>query len=210
MNELTAIAVVPQDISPKRRLVARAAEELFLALGYGAVSMDQVARRAGVSKATLYAYFPSKDALFANLMHERGMDGPLCDDLFPDEVTDLRAALETISERLLRFMLQERTLAIYRMALSEAVRFPELGQAFYQNGPQHMSERFIRWLEMLRGAGLVEAEDLTVATQQFMALMRSGVFLRRSLAVPPEASEQEIKATAKAAARAWLKAYERK
>ncbi len=43
--------------SPKRQLVLDAAASLFMAHGYGAVSMDAVARAAGVSKATLYAYF---------------------------------------------------------------------------------------------------------------------------------------------------------
>ena len=56
------------DGSPKRRQIVDAAQALFLAHGYGAVSMDAVARTAGVSKATLYAYFDSKDQLFATIV----------------------------------------------------------------------------------------------------------------------------------------------
>ena len=194
-------------ISLKHRQVLDAAERLFLVHGYGAVSMDQVARTAGVSKATLYAYFPSKDALFATIVGDKGIDNPLSPEMFPDVVPDLRAALETIGHRMLRFMLRERTLAIYRIALAESARFPELGLAFYQNGPDLMVERFSGWLAKLRDQRLIEAPDLVMATHQFMALMRCGVFLRRSLSVPPEASEAEIDATVRAAAGSWLRAF---
>ena len=51
-------------VSPKRRAIVRAATELFLRAGYGAVSMDAIAARAGVSKRTLYRHVSGKDALF--------------------------------------------------------------------------------------------------------------------------------------------------
>ncbi len=194
--------------SPKRRQVTEAAEKLFFAHGYGAVSMDQVSRTAGVSKATLYAYFPSKDALFAQIVATKGLDAPLAADLFPMEVTDLRATLEMVGRRLLVFMLKERTLQIYRIALSEAGRFPELGIAFYENGPLHFRTKFTAWLEHLRDTlGLIDVDDLAMASDQFMALVRCGVFFRRSLALPPEASEAEILDTARAAADTFLKAF---
>ena len=203
-------AASPHDISPKRRQVTEAAEQLFLAQGYGAVSMDQVARTAGVSKATLYAYFPSKDALFAQIVAKKGDDNPFGDELFPTHITDLRATLEEIGQRILEFMLRERTLAIYRIALAESGRFPELGRAFYENGPHRFAERFAAWLQHLHDQGLVEVEDLSMATHQFMALMRCGVFFRRSLSLPPEASAEEIHATVRMAADTFLKAFARR
>jgi AcrR family transcriptional regulator len=48
--------------------VTRAARALFLDQGFSATSMDAIARTAGVSKATVYAYFPNKEALFASLI----------------------------------------------------------------------------------------------------------------------------------------------
>ncbi len=191
----------------KRAQITEAAEALFLAQGYGAVSMDQVARKANVSKATLYAYFPSKDVLFATIVGDKGIDSPLGEEMFPEIVEDLRTALEAIGQRTLRFMLRERTLAIYRIALAEAGRFPELGRAFFENGPCKMTARFVTWLGILRDLGLIETNSLEEATHQFMALVRSGVFLRRSLALPPEASEAEINSTVQAAVGTWLKAY---
>ena len=211
MNHSKAMPLPPPEMSPKRRQVTDAAEALFLAHGYGAVSMDQVARTAGVSKATLYAYFASKDALFATIVSDKRGDEPFGEDMFPvgspPGAIDLREALEDIGQRMLRFMLRERTLSIYRIALAESARFPEVGMAFYASGPCVMIQRFSDWLAVLRDAGLVQADDLQSATNQFLALVRCGVFLRRSLAMPPEASEAEINDTVSAAAASWMKAF---
>ncbi len=124
------------EASPKRRQMLDAARRLFLAQGYGAVSMDAVARTAGVSKATLYAHFASKAALFGMLMAE-GCSQMLLpeENLFPAEVADLRPALEALGGRTLRFMLREDWLAIYRIAMAESVRFPELGPQFLRQRP---------------------------------------------------------------------------
>jgi hypothetical protein len=70
-----------------------------------------------------------------------------------------------------------------------------------------MINRFMAWLTPLRDAGLIEAEDVRTATEQFMALVRSGLFLRISLSVPPAASEAEIVSTVRVATDTWLRAY---
>ena len=67
--------------SPKRQAVIEAAGELFIAQGYGAVSMDAIARAAGVSKATLYAHFASKDKLFATIINEACQQNMAASDL---------------------------------------------------------------------------------------------------------------------------------
>ncbi len=199
--------IAPHDASPKRKQVVEAAEALFLANGYGAVSMDAVARSAGVSKATLYAYFASKDQLFATIVSERGVVAQI-EDLLPDgPVDDLRAAMLRIGERVLRFMMSARTLAIYRITIAESVRFPELGAAFHAAGPQRFCDRVGGWLAVQQNAGLVRADDLEIATQQFMALMRSGTFLRATLGLQPAATEQEIVSTVAAAVDTWLAAF---
>src|SRR3546814_2898841 len=54
--------------SPKRAAIIAAATDLFTHSGYGAVSMDAIAAKAGVSKRTVYSHFPGKDVLFAAVM----------------------------------------------------------------------------------------------------------------------------------------------
>jgi TetR/AcrR family transcriptional repressor of mexJK operon len=198
---------LPHETSPKRRQIAAAAEALFFAHGYGAVSMDAVARQAGVSKATLYAHFVSKDGLFASIVADKGQDNPVVESLFPDTVTDLRAALLEIGQRLLRFILRDRTLSILRIAIAESTRFPELGVALYANGPQKFCDRFRPWLDTLAAQGLVETPDTLTATHQFMALLRSDLFLRAGFGLPPPPSDEEIDATVTDAVETWLRAF---
>lgn len=197
------------ETSPKCQQIVQAAEALFLSHGYGAVSMEAVARRAGVSKATLYAYFVSKDALFASIVADKGRDSPVLEELFPDTVPDLRAALLAIGQRLLRFLLQDRTLSIVRIAIAESTRFPELGHAFNENGPRKFGLRFCTWLEMLSAQGLVETPDTLTAAHQFIALLRSEVFLRATLGLPPPPSDDEIDTTVTSAVATWLRAFAR-
>ena len=104
-------------------------------------------------------------------------------------------------------MLRERTLAIYRIAIAESARFPELGRAFHASGPQCFLDRVSAWLSLQQAAGLVRPADVRVATEQFMALLRSGVFLRASLALPPEPTDAEIDATVAAAVDTWQRAF---
>src|ERR1700759_1201686 len=94
--------------SPKRQLVLEAATSLFMAQGYGAVSMDAIARAAGVSKGTLYAHFSSKDRLSAPIIGEACVDSISAEALLPADAVDVRAALTAFGGRILRFLLEDR------------------------------------------------------------------------------------------------------
>lgn len=195
------------DESPKRRQIVDAATDLFLAQGYGAVSMDAIARAAGVSKATLYAYFASKDALFSTIQCERGVSNQLDDTLFPQDVPDLRAALHSLGLRVLRFMLQDRTIAIHRMVIAEVPRSPELGRAFYTNGPEKFFTHCQPWLASLQARGLLRPCDIRVAAEHLMSLLRCSLFLRATLGVPPVPAEADIQRHVAAAVDTWMRAF---
>lgn len=197
----------PPSPSPKRRQILRAAENLFLAQGYGAVSMEAIAREAGVSKATLYAYFAGKDALFGYIVADKGQESPLDDSLFAADMDDLRAVLLTIGLRLMRFLQRGRTLALQRVVAAESTRFPELGQAVYENGPGRFCARFVPWLAEQIRRGRVCADDPGMATQHYLALLRGDLFLRGVLGLRPAPTDAEITASVEAAVDAWLRAY---
>src|SRR5215813_4307474 len=123
-----------------RRILA-AARSLFLNLGYGETSMDAIARRAAVSKATLYSHFDGKDALFAALIMaecrhlsdqigRRALDEP-----------DIRDALLRVAHDFNNLLCTGDGLTMYRIVVAEAPRFPELGRVFYDSGPTIMIDR---------------------------------------------------------------------
>jgi TetR/AcrR family transcriptional repressor of mexJK operon len=192
--------------SPKHQLVLDAAAALFMAHGYGAVSMDAVARAAGVSKATLYAHFSSKDQLFATIIGDACQQKIALGELLPAEATDIRAALLTFGGRLLRFFLEDRALAIHRVVIGESTRFPELGRAFYDNGPAALFRTFGTWLAEQTKAGRLAVADPIMAAEQFVGMLRTSLFLRASLGLTPP-TDAEIDATVEAAVTTILKAF---
>ena len=192
--------------SPKHRLVLDAATALFMAHGYGAVSMDAIARAAGVSKATLYAHFSYKDQLFATIIGEACQQKIALGELLPADATDVRAALTAFGGGLLRFFLEDRALAIHRVVIGESTRFPELGRAFYDNGPAALFRAFGAWLAEQTEAGRLAVSDPIMAGEQFDGMLRTSLFLRASVGLTPP-TDAEIDATVEAAVTTFLKAY---
>lgn len=194
-------------VSAKHRQMLEAAAELFMAHGYGSVSMDAVARTAGVSKATLYAHFESKERLFAKMVGEVCRRNTAGEGMFPERVDDVVVVLRAIGGRGLRFLVQDRTLAIYRMVMAECARFPELGAAFMANGPQGFRDRLQTWLAAQTVSGRLVAGDGKIAAEHFMALIKSGLFMRATLGLPPLPSDAEIDSTVDAAVDTFMKAF---
>lgn len=197
------------DASPKRRAILEAAAALFMAEGLAAVSMDAVARAAGVSKATLYAHFSGKDALFTEIVQgncrrlQDSADAALVDHALP-----LERALTQLGTRWLGFLLQPRVRALHRVVLAESGRSPELAAAFYQAGPVTLRRWLEQWLEgeKARGRLAPEASEALVA-EQFFALLRGDLFMRATLNLAPDISPEAVAAQAAAAARAIVRLY---
>src|SRR5258708_37078860 len=99
------------------------------------------------------------------------------DDL-SDGPADVEGALRAIGTRILRFFLRERSLAIHRLVIAESVRFPELGRAFYDNGPVSGRKRLAAWMVERLSLPL---PDPGGAAEQFLSLLRSGLYLRATL-----------------------------
>lgn len=123
------------DTSSKRNAILDGAIAEFLAQGYAAASMDRIAAGAGVSKATVYNHFESKDRLFMAIM-ERLVLSKFADILEPAQFA---ARINEPPEQLLRHMamtmlqvpVQDREyLGLIRTVIAESGRFPELAQTF--------------------------------------------------------------------------------
>src|SRR5258708_26033353 len=116
----------------KPQQIRQAAMRLFQEQGYGAVSMDAIARKADVSKATIYAHFADKAELFEDLMkaacREEWLEATM---LEREPGDDLRAELSAIGRAYAEFLVDPRAVRMYRMVLAEAPRLPELCPAFF-------------------------------------------------------------------------------
>ena len=131
-------------------------------------------------------HFSSKDQLFATIIGEACQQKIALGELLPADATDLRAALMRIRRPLLRFFLEDRALAIHRVVIGESMRFPELGRAFYDNGPAALFRDVRRrgWSSRPRQAGL-PCPTRSWRREQFVGMLRTSLFLRASLGLTP-------------------------
>jgi TetR/AcrR family transcriptional repressor of mexJK operon len=180
----------PAPVGRKMETVTRAARELFLDQGFSGTSMDAIARTAGVSKATLYAYFPSKQALFASLIvaecESLERDLPL-----PDLSQGLHPALRQFARQYARVFIEREDVAFVRTIANESSRFPDLGRLFYESGPLATIRRLARFLDEAKAKGLLEFEDSIMAATQFLSLIRGERPLRTVLGIA-DANEQTL------------------
>jgi len=158
--------------------VLEGARDVFLTDGFDGASVDDIARAAGVSKATLYSYFPDKRLLFMEVARleclrqaERSMD-EMAVDAKPREV------LGKAARHMLGFMLSAFGQRVFRICVAEADRFPELGRQFYESGPMLVRSRMKEYLADAVADGDLQIEDLDLAADQFAELCKADLFPR--------------------------------
>ena len=197
----------PNDGGAKRRQVMDGARAVFLSAGFDGASMNDIARAAGVSKGTLYAYFDSKEQLFEALIREeRGQQAErLC--VFTSDHSDPGAQLGGFGRRLVEMMTRPETVAQVRVVIAATGKFPRLGQAFYEAGPRYGVQNLAARLDAFVGSGALEIDDTERAARQFIDLCLSGVHKRLLFGVVDCVAPSEIDAAVDAALEVFLKAY---
>lgn len=173
-----AKAVTRRGGRPSRKQAARlgerivdAATYLFLSQGYGATSIEAVARRARISKRTFYHRFDDKPALFVAVVHR------IIDRLrSPADVERLVGDLQEVLQRLARFILRAalmpEAVALYRVLVAESARFPKLAAVVTEHGVTDEAIRFISGiLDREIRAGNLALDNTTFAAQQLLYMI---------------------------------------
>lgn len=187
--------------------VIAAARKLFLEQGFAETSMDAIARSACVSKATLYAYFPSKEALFAHLIEAecRLKTSRL---QMPDLDIGLVEALRSFARQFVEVYITPESMAFFQAISSERLRFPQLCRLFFESGPKNELLRVAALLEDAKARGLLTFSDSTEAAGHFLSLIRGDLPLHTALGLEPRA-EASVNAMVDAGIGAFLRAYKR-
>ncbi|WP_417269013.1 TetR/AcrR family transcriptional regulator [Celeribacter sp.] len=152
--------------------VVEGARTVFLRDGFEGASVDDIARESGVSKATLYSYFPDKRVLFIEIasreMKRQADEGAGELDMgAPPEVL-----LPIIGRKLVDYMLSDFGQAIFRTAVAESERFPEIGRKFYESGPMLVRNRIAAYLRSCTARGELDIDDIELAAEQFAELCK--------------------------------------
>ncbi|MDP1666990.1 MAG: TetR/AcrR family transcriptional regulator [Methylobacter sp.] len=178
---------------PKRQAILNGATRMFLAHGYRNVSMEKIAQAAPVSKATLYNHFDSKNALLAAVISD------LCESLLQTmtqatiESDDVENNLTQIATSAVDLIYAEDALAIYRLVVAESPDFPELGQLFYQSGPQTVLTQLEDYFRRLNADGRYHIADPVFAADAFFSMLKGDLHLRCLLTktLRPSADEKK-------------------
>lgn len=153
--------------------VLEGARKVFLRDGFEGASVDDIAREAGVSKATLYSYFPDKRLLFIEVAKaecQRQADEAV--ELIETSGMPVAAVLRFAAERFIDYMSSDFGLQTYRLCVAEAERFPQLGHAFYHSGPALVRDRMVGYLRKAVARGELAIEDFDLAADQFAELCK--------------------------------------
>jgi AcrR family transcriptional regulator len=169
----------------RREAILAAALEEFSARGFAATRLDDVARRAGVAKGTIYLYFRDKESLFQELV--RAMLSPLVGAIETAPVADLpvRAVAEMIVDLFVREIYSTRRKDVIRLIIAEGPRFPTLAEFYYHDVIERVQPALRALLARVpaRGQGAQEAlarfPQLLIAPG-LLAIVWNGLFDRFS------------------------------
>ena len=163
-----------------RSRVLRAATSAFLAHGYRS-SVDQIARRAGVAKQTVYHHFPSKDLLFKDVARELARRVLI---ELEDAPRDLRGALVAFGEAYRGRALGAQGIATFRALVPEIPRFRALARAMYAASAGEMARRIAQVLGRAMDEGRLRREDPRFAAELLLGMLVGHDRIKRLFGVP--------------------------
>jgi TetR/AcrR family transcriptional repressor of mexJK operon len=157
-----------------RERLRAAAQRLFLQQGYLATSIDAILAEAGVSsKETLYRHYASKEELFVDVLGHLTLSQPGFSEKLsalptPHDLPSLRQALTQLSREILSLMRQPEYLALVRIIIAEAPRFPQLGSLFFSTVPQRGLTLIMALLQAAREQQLIADVDFEVVARALL------------------------------------------
>jgi TetR/AcrR family transcriptional regulator, mexJK operon transcriptional repressor len=166
----------PQEVTPraraKRDQIRAGAQRLFLERGFAGTSTDAIASEAGVSKQTLYVYYPSKEELLADvlryLIHENPQNQlPVLGDVSLRTSNEVRRALSALAQALIANLMQPDYLALIRVVIAETPRLPQLGALFRSVVPERVLGNISVILKSAREGGVIGDVDAEAASRMF-------------------------------------------
>lgn len=203
MNQQTRIVKVGR----KYDQVLLGARDVFMKDGFEGASVDDIAREAGVSKATLYSYFPDKRLLFREVVRtECERQACQADDMVLADCEPARVLHET-AQGLMDVIMSDFSLRMFRICVAEAERFPELGEEFYESGPLAFRIRLEDYLKKAVDRGELSIQDTELAAEQFLELCKAGWLMRAVFKHERDLPEDEREQYAREAVATFLARY---
>lgn len=197
-------------LSEKHRVIVETAFNLFLNHGFAGTSMDNLAQKAGVSKATLYNHFKDKHQLFHEVMiwHCQGLTASFSfSDYKGKKSIDER--LRSFADSMLKALLKPESIALMRVVIFEVGQFPDLGNAIWQ-GKLPLLDEFTTFLQAECDSGVLRIKHVELASRQFFGLIKENLVWPSLMGVVLATSPERTTAVIEASVAMFLSYYANK
>ncbi|WND01563.1 TetR/AcrR family transcriptional regulator [Temperatibacter marinus] len=193
----------------KNQSILDAASDLFMENGFDGTSMDEVAKRAGVSKQTVYSHFSNKEKLFSASITS------VINQYFPDsvfEVSDgheVESDLNHLCEIFLHLFVSEDAICMFRLLAAAASLDGEnkLATLFWEAGPEVMLQKLAGFMSHWGSKGQLSIKDPVVAAKTLISLIKGHYHFQLAIGLISDVTEDEIKEHAKLCTELFLKIY---
>ncbi|WP_406736028.1 TetR/AcrR family transcriptional regulator [Thioclava sp. GXIMD4215] len=188
--------------------VLEGARKVFLRDGFEGASVDDIAREAGGSKATLYSYVPDKRLLFMVFaQQECAMQAQ--SSMSPMEAMDapIEVVLTGAAEKLTTYIFSDFGRDIFRICVAEAERFPEVGRQFYATGHVVVCDKLVGLMRRGAERGELKIEDFDFAAEQFLELCKANLHAKIVFGLPEMLTEDCRQRTVKEAVAMFMARY---
>lgn len=182
------IASVP---TPSHDAILDAAIRCFLPLGYGATSMEAVAREAGVTTSTIFHQFVGKEALFREAVAHVWRALPVVRvETEQLAMLTVETALQQVGHAVAAFWSAPLAIGLVRMLLAEEQRFPDLVRSFVETDIEPMTTGLVSYLQCVKESG-VTVQDPALAARQFLGLINEPLLWSRVIGNKTDSSTSE-------------------
>lgn len=191
----------------KRQAIIDVAAATFGELGFERTSMSEICTRLGGSKATLYNYFPSKEALFLEVMFqasEADFQNTMLALQTPGD--DAAQTLRDFGQRFLGLLYSPNVMAVRRLLVSEGGR-SNIGQRCWEMGPARGNAAIKDFLQLGIERQLLRADDTETMMHQLLALLEAELLPRFVFQHLPAPTPEEITQISERAVETFMRAY---
>jgi AcrR family transcriptional regulator len=188
----------------KDDIVLAAAERAFTEYGYGGVSVDAIAEKAGVSKRTVYSNFANKQLLYSEVVKK------LCANVVPPSITqDMMEAspektLLAISVPFLEALYQPSQIAFYQTVVADSRQFPDAGRLMFEGPIMRTQKVFDDYFRKQVQRGLMQFANIELAGAQFVALLKVNMHMSLMLNQPTSVPHRRLEEVARASINLFL------
>jgi TetR/AcrR family transcriptional regulator, mexJK operon transcriptional repressor len=158
-----------QELERRKRRVMEVATDMFVARGYAATTLLDIAREAGVATRTLYQHFGDKEAIFREVIFARDTAVPAAPVL--EEGEDLVAALRKAARYSCELAMRPAAIQLMRLMIAESARFPELMSKVATTIFSRFTGNISRLFQQLADRGFIPDGDHDRSAELFVDLI---------------------------------------